>query len=389
MHRFALTLVLALGACISDPPRDGAGDLAAVVDAPLAALSAADRDTRPGQVSLVRIEGLDSAMLAEAFARAAAMPRLHSLLVARDGELIREAYFRGRGRDRVTNIKSASKSIISALVGIAIAEGQLEGLDQSVSSFFPEYVGDADDPRLNTVTIGHLLSMQSGLDPTSFRNYGRWVSSRNWVRFVLEQPFVDDPGGRMLYSTGSTHVLSAILTKATGKSTLAYAREKLGGPLGIDIPAWTRDPQGIYFGGNEMGLRPRDMLVVGELYRNAGVHEGRRVLPASWIRDSWTPRTTSPFNGHRYGLGWWGRLSNGYDVRFAWGYGGQFIFVVPELELTIVTTSDATTAREGAHNRALHDLVDELLVPAAINGDSQPVDASSPSSQEKSGSGRG
>lgn len=389
MNRLFPVLFVAFGACVTDPPRDGAGDLAAVASVPASSGAQAvgsGSEIRPGPV---RTEGLDSAMLAEAFARGAAMPRLHSLLVARDGELIREAYFRGRGRDRVANIKSASKSIISALIGTAIAEGHLEGLDQSISSFFPEYIDAADDARLQRVTIGHLLSMQSGLEPTSFGNYGRWVSSRNWVRFVLEQPFVDDPGGRMLYSTGSTHVLSAILTRATDMSTLAYAREKLGRPLGIDIPAWTRDPQGIYFGGNEMGLRPRDMLVVGELYRNGGVHEGRRVLSEEWIRDSWTPRTTSRFNGHRYGLGWWGRTSNGYDVRFAWGYGGQFIFIVPDLGLTIVTTSDANTAREGAHNRALHNLVDELLVPAAIEGDSQPAEASSPSSQEKSGSGRG
>lgn len=347
-------LVLALAACT-----DVRGESAARTDPPPAATEAAP---------VVRVEGLDSTLLARAFERAAELPRLHSLIVARHGELVRERYFRGPGRDRVANIKSASKTVIAALVGIAIAEGHLEGLDQRVAPFFPEYIPDDADPRLDALTIGDLLSMRSGLEPTSFGNYGRWVSSRNWVRFVLQRPFVDDPGGRMLYSTGSSHLLSAILTRATGMSTHAYARSRLGRPLAIEIPSWTRDPQGVFFGGNEMALRPRDLLTFGELFRNGGVHDGERIVPESWIRESWVRRTTSPFNGHGYGLGWWLRTSNGFDVRFAWGYGGQYVFIVPDLALTVVTTSDAYSAREGDHNRALHDLLDDYIIPAALAG---------------------
>lgn len=347
-------VLLPLALACEPEPRDGAGRMV-----PLATAQRAPAE-RPATT------GLDSALLAAAYARAAELPRLHSLLVARHGELAGEEYFGGPGRNRGANIKSAAKSIISALVGIAIREGLLDGLDQPIAPFFAEYIPADADPRLHEVTIGNLLSMQAGLEPTSFGNYGRWVASRNWVRFAVQRPFVDDPGGRMLYSTGSTHLLSAILTRATGRSTLAYAREKLARPLGIELAAWTRDPQGIYFGGNDMLLRPRDLLLFGELYRNGGLHQGTRIVPESWIRDSWTQRTTSPFNGHGYGLGWWLRRSNGYDVRFAWGYGGQYIFIVPELELTVVTTSDPWSAREGDHNRALHDLLDDYLIPAAL-----------------------
>lgn len=356
MVRPTSVFLLALLAC-GEVPRDGAGELAP------AQAATPDTVVRPAPATT----GLDSLLLAEAFERAEALPRLHSLLVARDGELIRAAYFRGRGEGRVANIKSASKSVISALVGIAIADGDLEGLDQPVAPFFERYIPADADPRLREITIEDLLSMRSGLEPTSFGNYGRWVNSANWVRFVVQRPFVDDPGGRMLYSTGSTHLLSAILTQATGTSTLEYAREKLG-PLGIQVPSWTRDPQGIYFGGNEMALRPRDLLTFGELYRNGGVHEGRRILPESWIDASWTRRTTSPYNGHGYGLGWWMRTAGGYDVRFAWGYGGQYVFVVPALGLTVVTTSDPVSPREGDHNRAVHDLLEDYLIPAAERG---------------------
>jgi CubicO group peptidase (beta-lactamase class C family) len=312
--------------------------------------------------------GLDSALVAQAFERAAALPRLHALLVARHGDLVREAYFRGPGRNGRANIKSASKSIISALVGIAIAEGHLEGLDQPIAPFFPSYIGADADPRIRTVTLENLLSMQAGLEPTSFGNYGAWVTSSNWVRFALTRPFVDEPGGRMLYSTGSTHLLSAILTRATGMSTLEYARTRLARPLGIELAGWTRDPQGVYFGGNEMLMRPADMLAFGELYRNGGSHDGTQIVPEPWIRESWVRRTSSRFNSHQYGLGWWARNARGHDVYFAWGYGGQYIFIVPDLELTVVTTSDAVSPREGDHNRTLHRLIDDLLIPAAERG---------------------
>jgi CubicO group peptidase (beta-lactamase class C family) len=316
----------------------------------------------------VRTTGLDSVLMAEGYARAAQLPRLYSLLVARHGELLGERYYQGRTRERRANIKSASKSIISALVGIAIAEGKLAGVDQQVAPFFRTYIPASSDPRLRAITVGNLLSMQAGLQPTSFDNYGSWVASSNWVRNAISRPFTDAPGGRMLYSTGNSHMLSAIITQATGMSTFAYARDKLARPLGIELAAWARDPQGIYFGGNEMSLRPRDMITFGELYRNGGRHQGKQIVPEDWVRASWTVRTHSPYNGHGYGLGWWHRRMRGHDVHFAWGYGGQYIFVVPSLELTVVTTSDAVSPREGDHNAALHALVANYIIPAAEKG---------------------
>ncbi len=305
--------------------------------------------------------GLDPAILADVYARAAALPRLRSLLVERQDTLVRAAYFHGATAARRANIKSASKSIVSALVGIAVAEGKLKGLDQPIAPFFRRYIGGSADPRLRRLTLGDLLSMRAGLEPTSFGNYGDWVESRDWVRYVLTRRFVDDPGGRMLYSTGNTHLLSAILTQATGMSTLAYARSRLFTPLGVELPAWPRDPQGIYFGGNEMRLRPRDLLRLGELYLHHGRLGGRRLVPDSWITDSWTPRTTSPFNGYDYGLGWWHRRSGAHDVYFAWGAGGQYLFLVPDLQLLAVMTSVANDGHDHEHNQALHALLDELV----------------------------
>jgi CubicO group peptidase (beta-lactamase class C family) len=271
------------------------------------------------------------------------------------------------------------------LVGIAIQEGHIRGLDQPISDFFPAYFARDDvDPRKRRITVGHLLSMQSGLESTSFGQYDEWVSSRDWVRAVLDQPMVDEPGGRMLYSTGSTHLLSAILTRATGKSTWAYANEKLAGPLGFRIRPWQRDPQGIFFGGNEMYLTPRQMLRFGEMWLAGGVYAGRRVVPAEWVRESVRTRTTSPFTGLGYGMGWWNKDSGGRRVVFAWGYGGQYIFIVPELEMVAVFVSRSDGHRLPGHLPGIHRILDEYLVPGAaarmLTRTAAPPGATSPAS---------
>ena len=309
----------------------------------------------------------DRALLDSAERRAAALPRLTSLLVARDGAIVTERYYHGGRRDRRANIKSASKSVVSALVGIAIAEGRLRGVDQPVGELLaPRYRAViAADPRKQAITVGHLLAMQAGLEPTSFANYGAWVTSRDWVRDALRRPLVAEPGGPMLYSTGSTHLLSAALTRATGMSTYAYARARLFGPLGVTLRPWQTDPQGIYFGGNEMLLTARDMLRFGQLYLDGGRHNGAQLVPRAWVEATVQPRSRSPWSGESYGQGWWVKESGGHRVFFAWGYGGQYIFVVPALRTVMVTTSVANApSRDGSHLGAIHEILDRFVVPA-------------------------
>ncbi len=296
--------------------------------------------------------------------RAAGLPRLRSLLVSVGGELIEEHYFNGASARRSANLKSASKTIVGILVGIAIDRGYLEGVDQPIVDFFPEELADAD-PVKRSITVGDLLSMRSGLESTSNRNYGRWVQSRHWVRHALSRPLVDRPGGRMIYSTGSTHLLSAILTRATGMSTLAFGRRYLAQPLDITLPAWTRDPQGVYLGGNEMALTPRAMLAIGNLFRRGGTSDGRQVVSREWIRESTIPRTRSRFSRRQYGYGWWMRTLAGQPTYYAWGYGGQFIFVIPDLDAVIVATSSPNPgAGRRSHRSELDELIDCELVPA-------------------------
>ena len=291
------------------------------------------------------------------------LPRLRSLLVSRHGELVLERYFNGAHYKQAANIKSASKSVISALVGIAIARGLIPSVDTPLASFFTELRTTKADPRKQEITIEDLLTMRSGLEPTSNRNYGRWIASSNWVRYALKRPMVSAPGFGMHYSTGNTHLLSALLTKTTGGSTWQFANEALAKPLGMTLARWPRDPQGIYFGGNDMEMTPRQMMAFGQLYANHGRVNGQQVVPSEWIEASFVPRTRSRWSGRLYGYGWWMRELAGQRAYYAWGYGGQFIFVIPNLELVVVATSSANPGpgRRG-HRRALDQLLEDRVV---------------------------
>lgn len=296
---------------------------------------------------------------------AARLPQLHTLRVSHRGTLIGQYDDRPSRATRPANIKSASKGLIGALVGIAHARQRLPGLDTPIVRWFPQLRAD-EDPRKRAITLEHLLTMQSGLESTSGDQYGRWVRSRNWVSFALARPVVEPPGTGMQYSTGTTHLLSAILTKATAKSTHAFAQEALARPLGFTLTPWPRDPQGIYFGGNEMLLTPAQMVAVGELWRNRGRVGSTQVVPASWVDASCTPRTYSVWDPTRgYGYGWWIQDIGGQRACFAWGFGGQYIMVFPALDLVVTATSSTTISDERhGHRAALFDLLRrEILDP--------------------------
>lgn len=292
------------------------------------------------------------------------LPRLHSLLISLDDEIVFEEYYHGRTATQPANMKSASKSVISALVGIAIDRGLIESVDVKIADYFPEYINAQRNADKRDITIENLLTMQSGLETTSNRNYGKWVLSDNWVEFALDQPLVAAPGTRMLYSTGSTHLLSAIIAKASGMTTKEFAQDALASELGFSMLYWSQDPQGIYFGGNDMEMTPRQMLRFGSLYLHDGVYNGERVLPAQWVQASYLPHAASPRGqGRFYGYGWWLRDLAGMQVPVAWGYGGQLVFVVKPLNLVVVATSDSNPGpTRGSHLRTLYDLVEELIL---------------------------
>jgi CubicO group peptidase (beta-lactamase class C family) len=289
---------------------------------------------------------------------------IKTVQIAHKGLVVWSKAYNKADINAVANIKSASKSLMSAIVGMAIDRGVIEGVDQPIVSLLADQFPKNPDPRLKDITIGHLLSMQAGLERTSGRNYGRWVVSDDWVKTALSWPFVDAVGGDMQYSTGNTHLLSAIIMQQTGQHTYRLANQWLQGS-GVRVQSWETSPKGIPLGGNQVGMTPASLLAFGELYRRGGLTaSGKRLISEKWIGESWAPRTQSRFHEGEYGYGWFIQAFAGVRGYYGWGYGGQMIYVLPDLDLTIAITSEETlpSGRTG-YRDSLHEMVSRDIVP--------------------------
>lgn len=291
------------------------------------------------------------------------LTQLHSLQVQQGDDVLYAKSPRGRGLNTHTNIKSCSKSLVALLLGSVIDRAEISSISATLEEVAPNLIPAGAEEGVGAITMEDLVTLRAGLERTSGGNYGAWVASSNWIADALSRPMVARPGGRMLYSTGSTHVLGAALSRATGQSLLSLARERIGRPMQIDIPPWTRDPQGNYMGGNEMALRPTDMLKIAVMMRDGGQYGGRRVIPTQWIEASAQPRARSPWSGLAYGYGWF-LSDSGYVL--ARGYGGQIIAAHPQRNLAVAITSDPTQpARSDGHFGALMALLEGPVLALA------------------------
>jgi CubicO group peptidase (beta-lactamase class C family) len=265
---------------------------------------------------------------------------VRSVVLVRNDHVILELYVYPYDRDTVHNVKSVSKSIISALVGIALREGILESLDQTVGEFFPQYFTDGTDERKKRITLRHLVTMTAGLDlDENGPKMAKVFASDDWIRTTFEAPMADDPGARFLYSTPLTHTMSGILTEAGGMSLLELADEHLFGPLGIEKVQWKQGPRGYYFGGAELFLRPLDMAKFGQLFLHGGTWQAERIVPAAWVAESTRNQIPDGERG-RYGYWWWIVEQEGEVTAIkAMGWGGQGITVLPEFDMVAVGTA--------------------------------------------------
>jgi CubicO group peptidase (beta-lactamase class C family) len=309
-------------------------------------------------------QGMDSAQLARMLAfidREEA--QIDSILIVRNGRLVMEAYYYPQGPETRHRIFSVTKSVISALVGIAIDDGALASVDARVLDFFPDRTLQNDGPRKQAWTLEDFLRMRTGMEWPEFavpygRNnvLGQMRRSDDWVQFVLDRRVYTEPGTRFTYNTGAAHVIAAVLTAAIDRDLLAYAREKLFAPLEIAPGPWNADPGGVRYGGSGLELRPRDMAKFGQLYLQGGVWEGRQIVPAEWVAAS--------VAGDEYGYLWWTYADGSYA---ALGYAGQAIFVVPRLELVAVFT--ASLPEPGLPEY----LLNTFIKPAALSREPLPA----------------
>jgi CubicO group peptidase (beta-lactamase class C family) len=306
----------------------------------------------------------------------------HGVLVARHGRLAVEEYFYGFDRETLHDMRSASKTITSTLVGLAVGEGRIEGSAAKALEYFPQYRRYANwDARKADITVRHLLTMSSGLDANdsdyqSTAAEGRYQSQTaqpDWIKLALDAPMLENPGTQPLYGGANPMILGGILANVTEEPVEWFADRTLFGPLGIDSYKFFLDPTGVVYMGGGLWMRPRDMTKIGQMYLDGGTWQGKRILEEEWIAESWQEYgALRPIerNGHQYGYLWWhhvyevgGRTIATLEAR---GNGGQYIFVAPSLDLVVVITSG--NFRNG-RTREPEDILRRFILPAVIDSD--------------------
>ncbi|MCU1454962.1 MAG: hypothetical protein JWN46_3108, partial [Acidimicrobiales bacterium] len=318
-------------------------------------------DTPSWKFATPASQGMDGSQLQAGATELAARPELQSYLVMRNGALVFERYFNGGSKQASHNIHSASKSILSAAVGIAIDKGLIKSPDQKLSELLPSYFAGLDAGK-QRLSVRHLLTMTGGLKWTEDSTEYQIETQPDWVRAILGQRLVTTPGSTFNYSTGLTHLMSAALTRATGMSTCDFVRRNLFEPLGITAEHWGRDPQGTFSGGCNLFITAREMAKFGQLHLNGGRWNGRQVVPAAWVAQA-TSRQVDD-GGYGYGFNWWLTKVSGHDVAAAWGYNGQFIYLVKDLGLVVVMTTDTQNHNVDFNGESI---LRDYVVPA-VNG---------------------
>ncbi len=280
---------------------------------------------------------------------------IRSLLVSHQGELIVEKYFQSYSGDSLDHLRSATKSIMTTLVGIALDKGMLGDVNDPISKYIQEVPADK-----NGITVGHLMNMTSGLqwnEGAGYNDNNKMIDSGNPLKHMMALPVVNNPGSHWEYSTGDIHLLSVVLTEATGMDTQAFAKQYLFEPLGITEWKWQQFGDGYFSGGSRLQLKPADMLRIGLMYLNEGVHEGERVLSADFASSSTEviaehSRSSTEVAG--YGYGWWTIRYRGIKAFKASGYAGQTIGVVPSSDLVLVATHDWRVGADQAIDQQNH-----------------------------------
>jgi CubicO group peptidase (beta-lactamase class C family) len=302
-------------------------------------------DDDPSSPPFPETHGISPRTLDSVYAHAEAIPHSMALLVQRNGVLVREAYFHGHRPDSIHDVRSVTKSVVSILTGIAISQAIIPTVDQPIGTYLRSVVDSISDEKA-AVSLRHYLMMSSGLDWHELdrgTSYGDWWRSDDMIQFVVDLPMVHQPGERFIYNTGASHLLSVVLTEATGMPTLEFARQMLFEPLGIHDSSWLQENRGYDTGGMGLRITARAMMKVGQMFLDGGVYGETRVVPEEWVAQSTAPLLSTEDAtafGQSYGYLWWVGEGGGRDFFLASGYGGQFILVDPDLDLVVVTQSE-------------------------------------------------
>ena len=326
------------------------------------------------EVSAPAEQGLDPSLVAVIYHNAAELETLYSLLVVKNDHLIAEDYFNGGILEQKTLVQSASKSYISALVGIAIKQGCLSGLDQKMIEFFPELADQITDPRKKQITIRQMLQMRSGYpDEETDPAYLEALYWGEYPELIVEFPLVSDPGTRFNYSNLTYSWLAIMLHRACGSDLKAFAQHNLFEPTDTAVGDWLQDRDGHYIGSGGIHVSARDAAKFGWLYLNDGEYQGKQIIPSDWVQDSlqtYSENTRSygsslSFRDLGYGYGWGTARAGDQHFSYAWGHGGQLIVLLDALDMVIVTTADPFYGQHDGdswkHEKATINLVGDFI----------------------------
>ena len=301
-------------------------------------------------------QDLDPELVAELYYNASQMENIYSLLIFKNGYLIAEDYFNGGSATQQVNIHSVTKSINSALVGLALEEGCLTSLDQKMMEFFPEFEGRLRDSRKQDITIRQMLQMRAGYPWEEATAEGTELLFTGFhTADLVNVPLAYDPGSDAAYSNLTAHLLGLIVARACDTDLKTFADEHLFGPLGIKEGFWQVDWDGDYLGYSDIELSAHDLAKFGLMYLNDGQYNGTQIVPAEWVHDSlkmysedmWTVRVGRNWDDNAYGYQWWSIRAGEYRYNLAWGHGGQQIVLIDDLDMMIVVTVDPLHLQHG------------------------------------------
>jgi CubicO group peptidase (beta-lactamase class C family) len=326
------------------------------------------------EVSTPEEQGLDPMLVAELYHNAAELEKLFGLLVIKNGHLIAEGYFNEGSVEQKSLLQSASKSYISALVGIALDQGCLSSIEQKIIDFFPEIADQITDPRKRQITIREMLQMRAGYpDEETDQAYLDALYWGVYPPLIVEFPLVSDPGTRFNYSNLTFNWLAIILARACRTNLKLYAQEHLFQPTDTEVGNWLQDRDGHYIGSGGIHVTARDAAKFGLLYLNNGEYEGDQIISPDWVHDSLQTYSENArdygrslsFRDLGYGYGWWKARAGEHHFSFAWGHGGQLIVLLDELDMVIVTTADPFFGQHSdqswKHEKATINLVGEFI----------------------------
>jgi CubicO group peptidase (beta-lactamase class C family) len=327
----------------------------------------------PWRVAPAASQGIDSVKLATALVAARGVAGLRSLVVVRNAYLVAEYYAPPVTADSLNDVRSVTKSLMSMLVGIAIARGEIRGTDERLDRLIPAGVAPVTGAEVG-ITVDNLLTMTGGFEwneDNGGNDYNNWALAPDQITFLLDRPVVTAPGTVFDYNSAAVHLLSVGIAVASGQRTRDYAMAHLLTPLGVKSIAWETDDRGYNNGGAGLSLTARDAAKLGLLVLQNGRSAAQAIVPAAWLARALAVHEAigvryGTVTGLNYGYLWWLPHVSGHPVWLAWGFRGQYIYIVPDQQLVIVATS-ALDAPMPADDEAIGvlDFISGDVAPAA------------------------